>query len=176
MKIRLNDGREIAIRQPRKGDERKMLAYINELIEEKVYISSDKKKTLRDEREFLKSLLIGVKSGKKVALVFESGGRIIAMAETWKCYHDKDRHVCNFALAVSKDFRGIGLGNSIMEMLIQASRKKLGCRIARLSVYRPNKRAISLYRKHGFRQTGTIPNGIRHSGKFIDEIIMVRKL
>ena len=174
--MKLKDGREIAIRKPRKGDERKMLAYINEMVEEKLYLSVAKKKTMKDEKKFLGELLRDMKAGKKIALVFESGGRIVAVIETWKGSHEKNRHVCELALALSKDFRGAGLGNMIMKMLIDASRKKLKCRVARLSVFSPNKRAIRLYMKHGFRETGRIPKGIRHFGKYCDEIIMVKEL
>ncbi|MBI2173334.1 MAG: GNAT family N-acetyltransferase [Candidatus Aenigmarchaeota archaeon] len=172
----LKDGREVVARLPRKGDERKMMRYINELAEEKAYISVEKKKTIKDEKKFLRELLAGMKSGKKTAFVFESGGRIIAMADSCKGACDKDGHVCKLALGVLKDFRGAGLGNLIMRMLIDASRKKLKCRVARLSVYAPNKPATSLYRKHGFRVAGRIPKGIRHCGEYIDEMIMVKEI
>ena len=174
--MKLKDGREIAIRKPRKGDERKMLAYINSLIKERVYILAEKKKTLADEKKFLDGLLKEMKAGKKIALVFECGGRIVAVIEAWKGSHEKNSHVCELALALSKDFRGAGLGNIIMKMLIDASRKKLKCKVARLSVFSSNKRAIRLYMKHGFRETGRIPKGIRHFGKYCDEIIMVKEL
>ena len=172
----LKDGREVVARLPRKGDERSLLDYINSLIGEKVYILESKKKTLKEEKEYLKKMLEGMKKGDKFDIIFECDGKIISVIGAERGSHDKNKHVCSISLGIVKEFRGMGLGNTIMKMLVGGSRKYLGCRTIRLSVYEPNKVAISLYRKHGFREAGRIPKGIRHCGKFIDEMIMVREI
>ncbi|MBI2580017.1 MAG: GNAT family N-acetyltransferase [Candidatus Aenigmarchaeota archaeon] len=176
-KFRLKDGREVIARLPRKGDEKKLLEYINSLIGEKVYILESKKKTPKEEKEYLKKLLDGMKKGNRIDIILECGGKIISVIGTEKSESGKkDSHVCSIALGIVKEYRGLGIGNKLMEMLIDMSKNKMKCRITRLSVYEPNKVAISLYRKHKFREVGRIPNGINHYGKFIDEIIMVKEL
>ncbi len=175
-RFRLEDGREVAARLPKRGDERNLLDYINSLISEKVYILESKKKTLKEEKKYLKKMLEGMRKGDKFCIVLECGGRIISVIVAERGSHDKNKHVCSIALGVVKEFRGMGLGNRIMKMLIDGSKKYIGCRMIRLSVYGPNKVAINLYKKHGFREAGRIPKGIKHSGRFIDEIIMVKNL
>lgn len=170
------DGKEIIARLPRKGDEKKLLAYINGLIEERTYLLESKKKTLKDEKDYMKKILEDMKKGDKLYIVLECGGRIISMFGTENGSHEKNRHICSIALAIIKEFRGKGLGNKIMEMLIDASKNKMKCRVMRLSVYEPNKPAINLYKKYGFREAGRIPKGINHFGKYIDEIIMIKEI
>ena len=175
-KIRLIEGREVVVRHPMKGDEKKMLAYINELVKERVYIAHAKKRMLEDEKKFLGTVLKEMRSGNKFTAVFECDGKIISVIEAWKGTHDKNRHVCELALGLLGEYRSKGLGNAIMDILIDASRNELKCKIARISVYDLNTVAINLYRKYGFKEAGRIPHGINHFGKYCDEIIMVKEL
>jgi RimJ/RimL family protein N-acetyltransferase len=48
----------------------------------------------------------------------------------------------------------------------------MGLRVLTLSAFESNKRAIHVYEKVGFVQTGRIPRKFFREGKYIDEVIM----
>jgi len=58
--------------------------------------------------------------------------------------------------------------------------KTVRCFIARngqtLTAFASNKRAIRVYEKVGFVQTGTVPKKHFKEGKYIDEVIMTKLL
>lgn len=49
-------------------------------------------------------------------------------------------------------------------------------KILTLEVYSTNKRAIHVYEKLGFKETGRIPKGLFRNGKYIDQVVMVKEL
>lgn len=53
---------------------------------------------------------------------------------------------------------------------------KMGMKILTLTVFASNKRAYHIYQKVGFEETGRIPQGIHRKGRYIDNIIMTKKL
>ncbi|MGB9756228.1 MAG: GNAT family N-acetyltransferase, partial [Candidatus Bathyarchaeales archaeon] len=53
---------------------------------------------------------------------------------------------------------------------------KMGLKVLTLSAFATNRRAIHVYEKVGFVQTGVIPRKHFKDGKYIDEIIMTKLL
>jgi len=62
-----------------------------------------------------------------------------------------------YSLAVDPDLRGLGVGIKLLEAA-EADALENECVIMRLEVRADNLAAISLYRKHGYRQFGVIPD------------------
>jgi RimJ/RimL family protein N-acetyltransferase len=52
----------------------------------------------------------------------------------------------------------------------------MGLRLLVLSVYATNNRAIHVYEKVGFVQTGGVPGKHLREGKYIDEVTMAKVL
>ena len=71
--------------------------------------------------------------------------------------------------------RGQGIGDCLIEAVLDRARTK-GMRQVELAASAENPAALGLYRRHGFQTIGTIPAGILHEGREIDEVIMVRRL
>lgn len=76
---------------------------------------------------------------------------------------------------VRADYRGRGIGDRLVEAVLDRARTK-GMRQVELAASAQNPAAIGLYRRHGFQTIGTLPAGILHEGREIDEVIMVRRL
>ena len=85
-------------------------------------------------------------------------------------------HVGIFGIAISKDYRSVGLGKFMMQLTIKEARKNLKSEIIRLHVFEPNKPAQNLYKRLGFKTVGRIPKGIKHHGKYMNDVIMYKKL
>jgi RimJ/RimL family protein N-acetyltransferase len=78
-------------------------------------------------------------------------------------------------IAIKSDFRGLGIGTEMMKTLVEQARET-GLKVLTLTVFASNKRAIRVYEKTGFVQTGTVPKKHFKEGKYIDEVIMAKLL
>ena len=172
------DGKEIEIRGLLEKDlkkAKKFQDFINSLVEENAKILINTKKTLKQEQEWLKSVLEGVKKRKKVFLFAKHNNKVVGTTGI-ELGEERKKHVGDFGIAIIKGYRGIGLGKyMIQEILRQAKELKPIPKCIRLGVYPNNKPALALYKKSGFKKVAVIPKQITFGKKMIDEIIMVRK-
>jgi RimJ/RimL family protein N-acetyltransferase len=171
------DGLEILIREPKEGDERELMRFINSFIDEpRSGLLINKKITLDDEREWLRSRLSDMSSGKAVDLIMEHEGRIIGNCDVnrlpWK-----HSHRGAMGVAIAKDFRGRGLGEVLMRKTMElAVRRIKGLETIELSAFAYNDRALSLYRRLGFVEIGRIPRSAKEGEDYHDEVLMMMPL
>lgn len=80
-------------------------------------------------------------------------------------------HICNASYAVRSDMRGKHIGEALVSDCIKKA-AEIGFGILQFNaVVATNKAALALYKKFGFVQLGTIPNGFRlKSGEYEDII------
>ncbi len=80
-------------------------------------------------------------------------------------------HIANASYAVAADQRGKRIGEKLVVHSLQMA-KESGFRIMQFNaVVADNKGAISLYKKLGFKELGTIPGGFKmDDGTFVDII------
>ncbi len=166
---------EVLFREPKLSDAPLLLKFINSLIEEKAYLGYQKKFKLKQEKVWLKIKIKELRTKNYVHIIALNNNAVVGSATVEK---DKQAasHVGVFGIAIAKDYRGVGLGKFIMNLTIKQAKKQIKSEIIRLHVYSPNKPAIALYKKLGFKNVGTIPKGIKHHGKYMDDIIMYKKI
>ncbi|NLJ78619.1 MAG: ribosomal protein S18-alanine N-acetyltransferase [Tissierellia bacterium] len=92
-------------------------------------------------------------------------GKVIGYGGIWLIIDEG--HITN--VAVEEEYRGLGVGNRIIEGLIELCRDR-GLRTITLEVRRSNEIAKSLYRKHGFIEGGIRENYYADNNE--DAIIM----
>jgi len=63
----------------------------------------------------------------------------------------------------------------MMKTLIEQA-DMMGLKILTLTVFATNKRAIHVYQKVGFKETGRILKGIYRKGKYLDRVIMTKEI
>ena len=169
------NGRKIRIRELSKEDLKKpkdFLNYINSLVAEDAKILINKKFTLKQEKEWLKSVFEGIKRKKKVFCIAEHQNKIVGIGGI-EMKNYRENHVGLVGISVRKGYRGIGLGKYLMKTVIDLAKRRLKVRIIRLSVFENNKIAINLYKKLGFKKVAKIPKQIQYKNKLIDEIVMI---
>lgn len=81
--------------------------------------------------------------------VFEQDGKIVGYAGLQIVLDEG--YITN--VAVTKEYRGRGIGSALLESLKIIALEK-GLRFISLEVRRSNNGAIALYKKHGFKQVG----------------------
>ena len=169
-----NNGSDVFLRTPKWEDLDDFLEYINSLVEEGSDIVQDQKVTRDQAIEWLSNMIALLEKDQKFSFVAEVGGKAISFSELWR-KKGYQIHVGEIVIGISKNYRDIGIGTQLMKLLISHA-KTMGLKLLTLEVYATNKRAIHVYEKMSFKETGRIPKGLNRNGEYIDEVIMVREL
>ena len=170
----VKSGHKIVLRTPRWEDLDDMLELINSIVDEGAEIGRDEKVSREGEIDWLSGLLARLERGKTFFLVAEVKGRIVASSDINR-QTGFQKHVGVAGIVIRKDFRELGIGTAMIRVLIEQARK-MGMKVLTLTAFASNKRAIHVYEKAGFVQTGLIPKKLLKQGKYIDEVIMTKLL
>jgi RimJ/RimL family protein N-acetyltransferase len=165
------DGRQVMLRTLRWEDLDDCIELINSLVAEGANIAKNDKVTREEEVEWLAGALSRMERGEKFYLVAEVDGKVVGNSEIGRRLGGYDKHVGSIGIAIKKGFRDVGVGTEMMKALIKQGRE-MGLKVLTLTAFANNKRAIHVYEKLGFQQTGQIPKKFFKRGKFIDELIM----
>jgi len=165
---------KITFREPQMNDLKSSLEMINSLVDEKAYITVQKKLKLKEERKYLKQILKEKEGGTRVDLILDINGKVCGSARISLIDKETKGHVGELGISLIKDVRGRGLGEKLLRKIIEKARKELKIKIITLYAYSKNKVAINLYKKVGFKKLGTIKNGINHYGKYVNNDMMVK--
>ena len=170
------------MRVMRRNDLDNLLSFINGLVREKgrdqdsmLYGGFDKKVSRKEESEWLAETLEAIKRGEVINVLAEIEGRIVANGEVTRGRYDDTRHHGQLGLTMIGRYRGQGIGRKVIETLVRESRRA-GLRSLEAEFLAQNKAARGAYEKEGFRQAGLIPRKIFRNGKYLDGLIMTRKL
>jgi RimJ/RimL family protein N-acetyltransferase len=166
------DGREVILRTPKWEDLDDLLELINSLVEERADILKTEKVTREQEIDFLSRVLSLLEKDEMFYLVAEVGGKVVAVSEITK-RSGYEKHVGIVGIAIRRGFRDLGIGTEILKSLLEQA-KKMSLKVLTLTAFARNKRAVHVYEKAGFVQTGVIPKKFFKDGNYIDEIIMTK--
>ena len=174
--IPLKNGKEATFRSPRKEDAAELLAYLRQTAAETEFVlryPEEVTMTVEQEEAFIERIN---QSENNYMIICVVDGRHAGNCSMQ--FHDKIkvRHRGEVAIALIKDFWGMGIGTFMMEEMIRLARER-GASQLELGVIGGNERGLALYRKMGFRAYGELPNAIRQKdGTMRSEIFMVRDL
>jgi len=96
---------------------------------------------------------------------------IIGYIELMRLSGAKRKHVCTFTLLVKKEYRGMGIGQKLLERGIQWAKENGFIKIA-ISTMSTNHTAIALYRKNGFTEVGRYHKQFITEEYIADEVMM----
>lgn len=168
------DGRRVILRTPKWEDLDELLELINSLVDEGAEISKNKKATREEEINWLASLITRVEKSETSFLVADVGGKVVASSDV-NPRTGYESHVGSIGIVIKQGYRDVGIGTEIMRTQIDLA-KKTGLKVLTLTVFASNERAIHVYKKTGFIQTGKIPRKHFKDGIYIDEVIMTNLL
>jgi len=171
------DNEEIILRYPKFEDGRELLNLINSLVEERAFISVQKKASFKKELYWLFEKIRRIDAKEDIILVLEKEGKIRGLAEVEKFSRViPGAHIGELEIILAKDMRGKGLGEKFFEVIAREAKKKLNIRIIFIDVAKPNKTALNFYDKLGFKMVGKIKRGFKYYGKYLDDVILVKYL
>ncbi|HMB67375.1 MAG TPA: GNAT family N-acetyltransferase [Candidatus Bathyarchaeia archaeon] len=178
--INTSRGETVTLRALKWEDLEDCVVFINDLVGEKdtepnLGIMADRKQTREEEAEWLASQLTGIEKGNIVSVVAEVRGRLVGNSSVTKGSYEDTRHHGYLGIAISKKHRDHGIGLEMMRTLVRESRRA-GLKTVQLEVFANNPRAIHVYERADFKESGRIPKKMLRSSKFTDSIVMTREL
>jgi len=168
-------GRKVVLRTPKWEDLDDLLELINSLVDEKVNISRTKKVSREEEIDWLSGVLSRLEKDETFYLVADVDGKVVGTSHLNRRAGGYEGHVGVIGIAIKKGFRDVGIGTEMVKALIDQART-MGLKVITLSAFATNKRAIHVYEKVGFVQTGRIPKKFFKDDEYIDEMIMTKVL
>lgn len=174
----LKDGLTLTLRSPTEADAPVSLAYLKAIMGETEFLSAYEDEIsgeLSRELAFICGKLDEPRALDVSA--FDSCGAIVGDFDL-RPLRDVCRyaHRCELGISVRRDYWGCGLGSALMTVMLREA-KTLGYEQVELEVVAQNARAIALYQKFGFVQTGTLPHFYKYrDGRYADALYMVRML
>jgi RimJ/RimL family protein N-acetyltransferase len=171
-KFSAKDGREVILRTPRWKDLDDLMELINSLVDEKAEIARTDKVTREDEVEWLPKVLASLEKDELFFLVAEVDRKVIASSDI-HILSGNEKHVGVLGIVIKSGFRDLGIGTEMMNTLVEQA-MALGLKVLTLQAFATNKRAVHVYEKVGFVQTGRVPKKHFKDGQYVDEVIMTK--
>lgn len=165
---------QFEIRTPREDEAQATLDMMLVLSAESPYIlmtpESVRQKTVDGQIKWFQE---SAASDAAVILAVFNEGRMIGLCDG-RSYKDmKRRHRAGLGISILSEFRGCGLGQKLMEVLLDNMRSFAGIQIIELDVMLNNHSALKLYEKLGFKKAGVFPKAfILPSGEVSDNLTM----
>ena len=116
-------------------------------------------------------------SALSLMLVAEIDGVIVGICNLSPAgKRSKVLHRCSMGISMVQKVWGLGIGTAMMTVLLENA-KEAGYEQIELEVVSENERAIGLYQKMGFVQTGIIPKALKNQdGSYYSLTLMSRDL
>lgn len=172
-KGRTRGGISYIIRYPKKSDLHEFWRYINQISEEKTFVSIQGEKiSLKEENKWLKTQLTNINNKVAIQLLVEIEGKIAGVSGV-NMSKNAGAHVGVFGITIAKDSRHQGIGKILMGSVLKEAKSNIPqLKMLVLGVFSNNLVAKKMYEGFGFKEYGRLPKGILHQGKYIDDVKM----
>ena len=171
----LKNGQKVILRSPEKEDAEELINQVISVAESTDFLLSvpeDFNKYLEDMKKE-EDLIEWSKTDRGYWLIGCVDNKIIANCSLRFMGHAKDQHRGSIGIAISEDYRGIGLGSIFFDEMIKLAKQTDGVEQIELDVIDKNEKALKLYESKGFIRTGTIPHQLKlKDGTYLDGITM----
>lgn len=174
----LKDGRQAILRSPGEEDAEAMLAFFTRACGETDFLllSPEELKdyTLEREQTLLRDMAA---APERTMIACYVEGKLAGNCQIVRLHGLKQRHRAGVAIALLREYWGLGIGTRMFEELIALARSLGGVRQLELDFIEGNSRARALYEKMGFRITGVKPDAIcLRDGTLVNEYMMIKRL
>ena len=153
------------IREATEEDMAAVTAIYNDAVTRTTAVWNDKPVDLSDRLAWRAERL---RAGYPVLVAVAEDGDVLGYASfgAWRAF-DGYRHTVEHSVYIRSDQRGAGLGQALMEALIDRARA-LGKHVMVAGIEAGNRPSIRLHEKLGFRQVGLLPEVGTKFGKWLD--------
>lgn len=178
MKKILTKTKESVILRPLKmSDLPQVFAWVKAMEREDTFILLNSKEpiTLKQEKEFFKSLMAGMKKKDRLSIGAWIGKKYLGDCSLEKL-GKRQNHVARFGIALLKEYRSSGIGRQLAEYTIEQGRKLMGIIKIVLTCFANNQIGCRFYHALGFKEYGRLEKAIQYQGQLEDEIMFSKDL
>lgn len=171
-RIKLKNGSVLQVREPRIDEAEKLIKYLKKVAYESDFLTigpGDVTMSIEEEKDFIKKIK---RSKNSIFLIGEADGMPVGVLTFQGGNKPRTKHAGDFGITVLKDYWGLGVGSILIETFLDWAKKTKIIRKIGLRVDIANKRAISIYKKFGFKKEGKISRDSMINGKFRNAYIM----
>ena len=168
-------GHEVLMRSPEVGEGADLLAYVKHTMANSDYLLTEADEftyTIEHENDMIKSY---GEHPDKLILTPRIDGKIVGMMDFTVGHRRRASHQGELGTSVHPDFRGQGIGQMIMDALIEWAEQNENVQCLRLRVFSKNTPAISLYKKCGFVEEGRQLKAIKFADGSYDDMLLMAK-
>ena len=109
-----------------------------------------------------------------LALVAQVQQAVVGFLEFENGSRRRTHHAGMFSIFIRREWRGCGLGTSLIEQLLEWSIASPLIEKVTLAAFSTNERAIALYTRLGFQVEGRCPADMKIGNRYIDSVLMYR--
>jgi RimJ/RimL family protein N-acetyltransferase len=175
--VTLKNGKEVCIRTPVVEDAAIAIEYLKAVfVDDRFFLTTteEAKEWQTPERE-QERIEKHYQNQNQLLVVTIADDRMVSMAHADCGEKKRIQHVADMGISILPQYRGMGLGTAIMQTMIDWAAAHPLIEKLTLDVYSANTRAIALYKKMGFIETGRKPKEIKYAdGTYDDCICMYR--
>lgn len=177
LKTKTKNNKNLTIRYLSSDNAQIVTDFINKASKEKTYIIfQGEQLSLEDETKYVQSKVELINKKESVHLLAFIDNNLAGSSDIDLQSRIK-KHQGLFGIIIDKKYRGEGIGKILMGQVLKEAKKNIKTlKIVVLEVLGNNSIAQNLYKSMGFIEFGRLPGGIKHRGKFVDEILMYKNL
>ena len=164
---------ELLIREAEAEDAAELVTFLNCVSLETDFTSLDGDGILLTSEEMEVFLNKQASSDNQITLLAFLNGKIAGIVNITADQRKRVRHIGDLFIVIGKKYWNNGLGNLLLEEVIEWAQASGILRRLQLTVQTRNQAAVHLYQKHGFVIEGRQERGAYiEEGKFIDVYLM----
>ena len=171
----LKNGLAINIRNARLIDAEQLIDINLSIIDENLYMlrsSGEAFYTPEGEKE---KIIRNNGSEGSLYIVAEADGKVRGYLDFQNGGFRRTRHSGSFSIYISKEYRNIGIGEILINTLIDWAKSGNLIEKITLAVFSTNEQALKLYNKLGFSEEGRCPKDMKlEDGTYMDSVLMYK--
>lgn len=169
----LKSGKHLTLRSAFPEDAQQVLDYVRGFVYDAEFVpltEGEFNLTLEQEQQLLQSYL---DRENCVFIIAICEGKIVSNLNIEGHSRQILKHTAMLGMGTLLDWRGLGIGQFIMEEAINWAKTNEVLELLWLEVYEEHAVARKLYKNMGFVECGHIPNKFKFEGKYSNEIKMI---
>lgn len=158
--IKLKNGETAILRIPTKEDAKEMINYLNIIGGESDFITfgeNEFKLSIESEQEYIQKT--NSQENSKIILTIIND-KIVGIGSINSLQKERMKHNGTLGISFRKKYWGMGLGNEVMDYLVEWAKANGITKKISLLVREDNERGIKLYEKFGFEREGLLKKDI----------------